>query len=540
MGMEEKFIQIFTGLKRNYGRADFTQAKLDPKKNKLKPIYIWTNQPVKDKDYLDHLEGKKSIGIQPCTDEALAQFGAIDIDPKDYKDFSPKKYYDIILKYNLPLVPVKSKSGGLHLYLFLDKPAEAQFVREFLEKLLMTLTLKPDNEVFPEQTELGEDPDGELINGKFLNLPYYGKKERIAVNPQDGKEYTFEQFIQIVEANTYSKEYLNDFISIHVKELLTGGDEEFSDGPPCLQMMTKEKLTDGRDRFLYNYYVFAKKKYPDDWEDRVLKAARRYFHEDYQYSDAEIKKKFPSWKKDSRKTGYTCTKEPINQFCLRAECRKRKHGFATSKLNEFPKMENLEQIDYFPEPEYTFTAVLPSGKRKEVRVPNTKTFYVQVDFFSILTKATGTYLPKLSPNEFSEVVSSLFPPKKIHPAPTGTSPQEELVEMVRRYLAGPQAKNNNSFRSGAYFLEEEIAYIAYGPMYEEFTSQGWKIKKDRTAQMMKNLLKAEFGVKKRYPSKKGQKEYNKPISCVKFEAKEFVDDEDEVEAVEFKGADDIY
>ena len=36
-----------------------------------------------DKDYEEHLNGKKSIGIQPCDDEGLAIFGAIDIDPQE-------------------------------------------------------------------------------------------------------------------------------------------------------------------------------------------------------------------------------------------------------------------------------------------------------------------------------------------------------------------------------------------------------------------------------------------------------------------------
>ena len=36
-------------------------------------------------------------------------------------------------------------------------------------------------------------------------------------------------------------------------------------------------MVDGRDRFLYNYMVFAKKKYADDWKKKVLEAGRNYF-----------------------------------------------------------------------------------------------------------------------------------------------------------------------------------------------------------------------------------------------------------------------
>ena len=48
--------------------------------------YGWSSSPVLKQDYQDHLEGKKSIGIQPCDDDGMASFGAIDIDP-DYKKF---------------------------------------------------------------------------------------------------------------------------------------------------------------------------------------------------------------------------------------------------------------------------------------------------------------------------------------------------------------------------------------------------------------------------------------------------------------------
>ena len=48
-----------------------------------------------------------------------------------------------------------------------------------------------------------------------------------------------------------------------------GTDPEFEDGPPCLALCSKRKLDDGRDRFMYNYHVFVKMKYPDTWEQKV-------------------------------------------------------------------------------------------------------------------------------------------------------------------------------------------------------------------------------------------------------------------------------
>ena len=140
----ERFYKIlYSGLKRNYGfcnidqgyRSESGKIKFDPKD------YGWAKKEITDKDYEDHLTGKKSIGINPCDDEGTSIFGAIDIDPKSYTNFNLKKYLEIITEKNLPVIPVKSKSGGLHLYVFTTEKIKASEIREFLEKLLFVFGL---------------------------------------------------------------------------------------------------------------------------------------------------------------------------------------------------------------------------------------------------------------------------------------------------------------------------------------------------------------------------------------------------------------
>jgi len=114
------FIKYFTGLKRNYGFCNINNGYKDPQTGKLKfnsGDYGWSGKSITDEDYQQHLDGKKSIGIQPCDDNGFARFGAIDIDPKIYKDLDIKFYLDVIAEKELPLIPIKSKSNGLHFYL---------------------------------------------------------------------------------------------------------------------------------------------------------------------------------------------------------------------------------------------------------------------------------------------------------------------------------------------------------------------------------------------------------------------------------------
>ena len=88
--------------------------------------------------YQQHLEGKISIGIQPCTKEGKASFGCIDVDPKNYKDFNIPILLSYLEKYKLPLIPCRSKSGGLHIYLFLKEAISAQTMRDSLASITFT------------------------------------------------------------------------------------------------------------------------------------------------------------------------------------------------------------------------------------------------------------------------------------------------------------------------------------------------------------------------------------------------------------------
>ena len=522
---ERKFIDIFTGLQRAFGTADLTKLSIDPSTGKAKPVYGWAHREIKDQDYLDHLNGKQSIGIQPCDDSGMAQFGAIDIDDKQhsYTNFPYKKYLDIIAEHNLPLVPVRSKSGGLHLYLFVKEKIRAVAIRNFLEGLLFTLKLPTNIEIYPKQTELGKDSEGKWNMGQYINLPYYKKTERVGFN-LDGTKFTFDQFIDVVEANTYTADELEEFTLEHTRKLLNGGGEEFNDGPPCLAILTRNKLTDGRDRFLYNYHVFAKKKYPDDWEKMVIAAPGRYFQPGsngvVDWTEAQTRKKIPSWKREGKK-GYKCTEEPINAVCLKAECRKRKFGYLSDKQSSFPALSGLQKITY-PEPQYTFNVTLSDGQTtKEVRAKNIKQIIELDNIRAIIGAAADMVPPKIKQDEFQDILDNLFPPKLTTPPPKGTTPNELLEDYLLTYLNGPKAKTHASFKTGAVLIEGSHAYFVYASFFNTLKNKEWKEGRGPTGEKMKELFEADFNAQKRFPKLNGQENSNPPINVVKISLDKF-------------------
>jgi hypothetical protein len=549
--MENRFIEIFQGLKQDVGIAYLNKLEIDPNTGKKRPVYGWQHKPITDQDYLDHLSGNKSIGIQPCNEENMARFGVIDIDDKQhsYDNFPYKKYLDIIKELSLPLIPVKSKSGGLHLYLFLKTPARALFVKNFLETLLFSLGLPSQTEIYPKQTELVKQEDGKLSVGQFINLPYFKKQERLAIN-FDGKPFTFEQFIQVVELNLKTPDELEEFSIAHVKNVLQGGSSEFEDGPPCLQLLTKNKLTDGRDRFLYNYMVFAKKKYADNWDKKVVQAAQDYFEKNgdgiNDWDEKKIRDKIRSWKKESTK-GHSCTQEPIAAFCMKSECLKRKFGVASDRKNIFPSLSGLIKIEY-PEPEYTFNVELPGGKGStEVRAKDVKQIKDQEELRALIIKTANIYVPKVKGDEFETVLHTLFNNlKEIQQPPKGTTPNELLEEYLIEYINGPRAKSYASFKNGSILIDKDkdgntYAYFKYSNFYKALKNKEWKENKSKTAEVLQGKqYKAEFGFKKRFPKSIDKNAPDEYIVVIKINVANYLKSIVKTEIIQIKGNKDVF
>ena len=543
--MEQKFIQIFNGLKRDYGYAEISNGYKDTTTGKFKVKHGWAGKPLTNIDYIQHLKGEKSIGIQPCDDEGMVCFGAIDIDSKAYQDFSPKKYLEIIEKNKLPVIPVKSKSGGLHIYVHTKEKVKASFLRNFLDKLLYTLELKPTTEIYPKQTELGTGPDGTYTNGNFINLPYYGKKERVALN-LNGQEFTFDQYIQVVEANTKTEQELNDFGDSHMKKVLVGGAEEFTDGPPCLQKMSqmynqKNKMEDERDRFLYNYMVFAKKKYPDTWDKKVLDAAREYLLYDNVWGDKKVEEKIKSWKKPT--AGHTCEEDPIRNYCIKSECAKRKHGYMSDKVKKFPQLSALIRIDYQPEPEFRFTVHYndkEEGERSKQVVARDVNYLMDMEKCRrLIASHTPIAPPRIKGDEFQTILDTLKQSETVQPPPPGTSPKELLKKYLEDHIYGVPAVSDASFKSGSVLIEDGFAYFTMEVFFNYLKNKEWKMKIERTGRMLIEEFKAELGHQKRYPKKEKDKRSNNPTRCVKIPMTFFERLEEEVEILPMKNKSEV-
>ena len=522
--MDQKFIKLFNGYKAAYGVADMTHpAAYTEPSGKKKPVYRWNYEPFTDHIYADHLKGDKSVGIQPCNENSEVVFGVIDVDPKNYIDFNNKNkkfYIDIIQEYKLPLIPIESKSGGLHLFLFLKEFISASVIVSFLSNLLPLFELKPDCEIFPKQTQLTKNNEtGELRPGQFINLPYYKSTERKALNV-DGTPFTLEQFVGVAEANLVSETDLTTITTSIENKDMEGVDDEFLDGPPCLAKLStimKDPNFDGKDRFMYNYHVFVKLKYQDTWKQKVKNAPVKYFAEHHAnaWDDRILNSKLRSWNKSEK--GFTCTQSPISDHCKKGICVKKKFGVLAGSKGNYPVLTNLRKIDLDPDPEFEFDVTKPDGiSTATVHCKTVEHVNDQRKRRNSISKAAGFAPPLIKGNEDQMVLDVLWKSQKIVTPPIGTTPKEKLHDNLHQKITGPEAKNDASFKSGTTLLQDGHAYFKFDTFYKKLKNRGWRYPEDKTGSMMLKIYKdceIDFLDQKRFPTKEKGK-HNSPTKNV--------------------------
>lgn len=164
--------------------------------NKVIGKAITLREDVTIEKWYSHLAGIMGIGIVPINEENYCHWAAIDY------DVYPTNYMELLIKIkDSPFVVCKSKSGGAHLYVFLDEPVPARDVREYLMSTSAHLGLG-NKEIFPKQ-DMVITARGDV--GNWLNMPYFGDTRKcIILNNGKIEELNLDQFIEYATLNRVS------------------------------------------------------------------------------------------------------------------------------------------------------------------------------------------------------------------------------------------------------------------------------------------------------------------------------------------------
>lgn len=318
MDLAKEFFDLFKPLRRAYGL--YIPGKVHDSNGKLGGKAITKREPLTRELVTEHLSSSAKDGITiggiPIRDDNCAHFGAIDIDLYKDKIDSAALARQVRAK-KFPLVAVKSKSGGMHLYAFFSEPVPCGIVQSYLTKFADALGY-PGVEIFPKQNELRNEEEV----GNWINLPYQGALHPdTRVSDRHGFDDKGDVIPKLENWIAYARGYAVTREQLEAVKLPDQG-APFSDGPPCLQHLAAAGVSDMRNVVLFNMGVYARMKLPADWQGEMYEYNKEF---DPPLSGKEVQVVISSLDKKNSYF-YQCQTQPLCTFCHRNKCLSRQFG----------------------------------------------------------------------------------------------------------------------------------------------------------------------------------------------------------------------
>lgn len=318
----EEFMALFSGSTTGYGSHTPEKSPENGKKAKGNSQTIVGE--LSPKQYISHLHGVKGLGVVPVNEKGLLSFGAIDV---DVYPSSPNIWVKKVNTAKVPLVVVRSKSGGVHLFCFFSTPVSASKVLPLLNKIRAALGLPLDTEVFPKQLKLNPGQ-----TGNWINLPYFNAEhaERVAFN-ESSEPLAFTEGLQYCQ----SKRVTDVELLASVEGL------PLSDAPPCLQTLFLQggPGEGGRNRFLFNCATYLKARHGDDYGEILHKLNLKL---DNPIDALRLDRTVISSQNRSDYS-YQCSEGVLKAVCNKELCGERKYGKGQGAVSDL-SFDRLVQI----------------------------------------------------------------------------------------------------------------------------------------------------------------------------------------------------
>jgi|TARA_R100001480_G_scaffold5526_1_gene12422 hypothetical protein len=463
----ERFKNIFTGLERAHGVTKIGESNGNG--TKVKGQSFVKREPVTDELWNLHLQGKESLGIIPINDDNQCIWGCIDID--SYAGFDHKKLISKIKNLNLPLVVCRSKSGGAHVFLFTSEYATAKLMRDKLVQIRAVLGYG-NSEVFPKQTELKSQDD----TGNFLNLPYFNGDSSVRYAfKEDGEAATLDDFYLLYESKKINNQELE---TLHIKRPET----KYSDGPPCIELMSENKIGEGgRNNALFHYGVYAKQKWPDGWKSKLIVFNESAMEKPLSDSEVDIVVK----QHDKKDWGYKCNDQPMCSLCDKTLCRSRKFGIGQEVL--FPNLTDLQVIDL--EDPYYYLNV--DGER--LKLESVKHLRQQSLFQEACMVQLKNRPPTLKEKDWVHITNILLNNAEVTEPAEGLRTEDQLKNHLEEFcLNRLSSTDRTDLPKGGVWNNNGYHHFVFDRFYHQFLMRRrWDLGYSRTAQLLKEKCDCE-------------------------------------------------
>lgn len=282
-------------------------------------------------DFQKHLDGVLGLGLPPIHSDCTCRWGVVDVDKYEgnLEDLVPRIYS--IFPF---VVCARSKSGGLHIYLFVDEPVPAKDLVAQLRRIASHLGYA-NQELFPKQTAVSTDSDHPDC-GNWINLPYFGGElaTNYVFNKQGDAIDSITGFAEFVSRRRTPLKAIEQYNPPEMEGAL------FADGPPCLEIIWANGVAENRNISLLNAATYLKKKHETGWEDELRKLNHKMADP---LPENEVDNIIKSQKKKEYK--YQCQTCPLKNFCNSKECSSRPYGIPdTGPLTGNRSLTKLETI----------------------------------------------------------------------------------------------------------------------------------------------------------------------------------------------------
>ena len=433
-----KFMKLFSGLDRAYGTYVLKEEDKYREDGKVLGKATTIREPVTKELWEKHLNGEQGIGIVPINDDNKCVFGAIDID-----DYTFENYDRILAKINelgFPLFPCRSKSGGLHIYLFTDTWVPASLMQKKLTAMASMLGFGT-SEIFPKQTEIIAER-GDI--GGWINMPYFNAKntDRYLVN-FGNEAYKVSRFLDMALENRIPEYRLESYCKAK-EEILKGG-------PPCLEILLSQGVPSGnRNNVLFNIGVYLRKAYPETWQNEIALSNAKFMKPPL--SKEEVDNTIKSLKR--KEYDYSCKRPPIQDHCNSGLCRLKKHG--CFKDGNMPALSGLTKFNSDPP---TWFVNVADGGRMELATEDLQS----QKKFQKRCMDTLNCMPKLMKEiEWNILVSSLLADVQIIEAPSEASSDGLLLGYIEDFLTKKvQGKSKNDILNGKVWYDVDAGEYCF-------------------------------------------------------------------------------
>jgi hypothetical protein len=455
---------LFAGLNRVHG--SYTLSGESDDRGKVGGAAVTKHTPVTLALWEAHLQGQAGLGIVPIRDDNTCVFGVIDIDV--YAELDHIAIAKNLERLSLPLVPIRSKSGGCHIYLFSTVPVAASLFRKKLQGVAAALGFG-QSEIFPKQSKLMPTE-----GGSWINCPYFNAESltcsRYALRA-DGYAFTLDEFLTHAEGLKV------------VAEFFAGkAPGALADGPPCLSHLIQIGIPEGgRNTFLSNMARYSKRANPTGWREDVEQHNRGCCSPPLPYNEVgEIVKSA-----DKKDYGYSCSDTILAAHCARAVCRTQRFGVSNNNGETMPELGVLTK--YVSDPPVRWVWEVDG-----VRLPLSTEELTNYRFFQkACVEHLTRILPDMKPADWKQIVAKAFETVHEERVSEDASVEAQFWHLLEKWCTGrAHALSLGEVTRGLPFTETGRTYFRLLDFKTFLSTQRFN---DMTLQQMAATLKERGG-----------------------------------------------